>query len=429
MRRSTGCILVSCFSALTVATAQAETGSAVAAATRIQLHILPFYESTLSPTGPRSGLAGAPPRNAARLQIRPDFELKLDPISVLVRPRAEVAAFWVEGQATDRPTGSSALFVNEWRAQLGLGATFVSYGQEVVQWGPSPFLSPSNPFFLNTGRANPEEELAGKGFAKVVTTVSDRVGLSLFLNTTAARGEHPKPFRPVFAWKLDYTGDAWSSSLLLSEQLSGAKTIGGFASATLGDAFLLYGEGALSRSSQGLYPTVSASSPLGFSMTRAHERRVGGSALAGGAYTFGFGTTLTAEVLYNSEGYSAADTRNYAATLSASVAGLASADPRIREAAVDTLTDALAPNLRTQRRLYTSVQLGHVNLWDQLDVFLRYTHGWDDRSGLLAPVFQWNFSDKWRAFAIAAITTGGPKDEFGSQFRYHTMVGLRLFAL
>lgn len=401
--------------------------------TSAQVHILPFYERTLLATPGPVPRPFAVPRDAARLHIRPNFEARLGAVSVLFRPRVTGAIEWYRDDFLHYRALRGDVFVNEWRLQVAIGShLFLSYGREVLQWGMALFVSPSNPFFLATGRANPELELGGRDFFKAIAVLTDRLTSSVIVNTAVGRGARQGvPFRPILLWKLDYVDDRWEVALLASAEHLGGQALGWSASAVLFESMRAYTEGALSRSPRGLYPVRAPSSGIGWEMQPIREQQSARSiaGLAGLAYTFGFGTTIQLEYLLHEEGFTSSQARAHAELILAAGAAAQAPDPALSNAAVSTLGQALAPNLRALRRHYLSVQATHLNLFDDWDVFLRYVQNLDDGSGLFAPVLEWNACERSRVFAIAAISTGKGNDEFGAQLRRYFMTGVRFFLL
>lgn len=88
-------------------------------------------------------------------------------------------------------------------------------------------------------------------------------------------------------------------NLILSYREKDRAKLGFFAGWTASDAFLLYGEGSISRGTNVLYPTE-ANNPFGASMEAADDKTSSpeGVFLVGGSYTLEMGPTLTMEYLY-----------------------------------------------------------------------------------------------------------------------------------
>jgi hypothetical protein len=112
-------------------------------------------ETVVTPLNPGNLLSI--PRDQAELDLRPDFNLKLRQFEFDLKPRFQWAGkrtMYFEGyQVTARRNDA---FVNEGSVRYRLGERLIlSYGREILQWGPSALLSPSNPFNANNGRNNP----------------------------------------------------------------------------------------------------------------------------------------------------------------------------------------------------------------------------------------------------------------------------------
>ncbi len=201
---------------------------------------------------------------------------------------------------------------------------FVSYGRENLQWGPSFLFSPSNPFFQDNGRRNTYIEVPGMDFGRLVWIPAGAWAVSFIANTNEGLNKAtgpgaflsstpPPPFEQTYTIKADYTGREAYSSLILSRRADAENVLGYFGGWTASDAVLLYGEGALSQGSRGLYPVEDRSSPFGASMEMVHEHdpTLYPVILLGGSYTFETKGILTAEYAYYSPGYGARDAASY----------------------------------------------------------------------------------------------------------------------
>ena len=124
------------------------------------------------------------PRYQLEADFRPDFYLNFRRLDLIFKPRFEVRRLWVEdGILEGSADTEDDVFVNEWLARIRLNdMLFASYGRENLQWGPSYLLSPSNPFNRHNGRNNPELELPGMDFARLVWIPNDRWTASFIAN-------------------------------------------------------------------------------------------------------------------------------------------------------------------------------------------------------------------------------------------------------
>ncbi|NOR20483.1 MAG: hypothetical protein GQ538_10405, partial [Xanthomonadales bacterium] len=118
------------------------------------------------------------------LDFRPDFSLSNDQLLLSIKPRAELTRTKIK-KATGKTKTShdTDTFLQEWLARVKLNdELFASYGRENLQWGPSMFLSASNPFFSVNGRNVPQRQVGGMDYARLVWVANDAWTGSLIVN-------------------------------------------------------------------------------------------------------------------------------------------------------------------------------------------------------------------------------------------------------
>jgi hypothetical protein len=185
------------FFALPVAGAQSVTGDGgwtlFGAPLQQQIRALAFFtvtEPADAPRNPDNCILNFP-RYSGTLQFRPDLELDVNPLTLVLQPRAQLQwERWTQGSKEDEERFSDEAYVHQWLARLSLSdAVYVSYGRENIQWGPAWLYSPSNPFYLDNGKANPKSEVACMDFARAVWVPSLALSVSLIENQDAGRAE------------------------------------------------------------------------------------------------------------------------------------------------------------------------------------------------------------------------------------------------
>ena len=367
------------------------------------------------------------PRYLAEIELRPDVFINLKRLDMSVKPRLNIKwRKWDEGVRSGDSKIVDDWFINEWLARLRLtGNLFVSYGRENLQWGPSFLISPSNPFFRDNGRNNPKREVAGLDFARLVWLPTDSWTFSLIANLGEGQQEFRlDEFEKIYALKLDYVGQEAYTGLILSHREGDRTRLGGFGGWTATDALLLYAEGAAEKGTRALYPEA-ANNPFGLSMEPSADdsNSVEGTFLLGGAYTLEVGPTLTLEYIYNGPGYDSDQARAYY---------------RLREDAADafdapgligglsrlTLSQTADPFLRLLRRNYLMFQYKHNDIWDALDLTLRWTQNLDDSSGQFLSIAEYFLSDHIEFYSIATVNSGSEDTEFGTVLDHQVIVGL-----
>jgi len=126
------------------------------------------------------------------------------------------------------------------RIQLDGGLTFTG-GRELLTWGPGNLRSPSNPLYFDAGRAEPLREVPGVDLARLTWTHGP-VTAMVAREQDAGRMDRATTPGPASLAKLDLRGQDSLASLIVANQVWGAPFYGGFAQATLAEAWLAYGE-------------------------------------------------------------------------------------------------------------------------------------------------------------------------------------------
>jgi hypothetical protein len=375
------------------------------------------------------------PRYRAEINFRPDFYLDFRRLSLSVKPRWEGRwREWDDGVLDGDSETDDELFVNEWLAQLRLhDQLFVSYGRENLQWGPSYLLSPSNPFFQNNGRNNPQMELPGLDYARVVWIPSSTWTASFIVNTDEGTQELIQEFEETYALKVDYVGEETFFSLIPSHQEGEDVVLGLFAGWNVSDPLLLYGEGSVS--------------------TEDDDARV----LVGGSYTLKTGATISLEFYHNQGGCtlepfercfgietsadqieSAADALQQAYE-NVDLSGLTTLPEwymAIEEAVRDAfegrpVEETAGFNIEDLdyvaylvRENYSLLQFTDTRIKDRLNIILRWIHNFDDSSDHTIGIVEYEVGDHATIFTIGNLFLGGEDTEFGSLLSYSLMAGI-----
>lgn len=365
------------------------------------------------------------PRETTEAEARYDLTLEWDAVTLWGKPRARWNRdVWRDGPRDGESDVETDLLLLEGGVKARAGdSLFGSYARENLQWGPAQLLSPSNPFFLENGRANPVREIPGMDFARLVWLPAPGWTASWISNT--GRGEAELgglDWHPSHALKVDYLGFEASGSLLAYGGPDAASSLRGYGQWTVSDALLVHGEFSLSKGTRRPYP-VSDAGPLGghLEASREHDEAVLPVLLAGAAYTFEVGPTVTLEYVFNGEGYHDSEADAYfdlAHRLGAAVSAGLLPPPR------DLDTSA-----RLLRRHYLFAQYVQTEIFDRLSVTLRWTQNLDDRSALATGFAEYSLSDRWRLFGFGAGGTGGNRDEYGSVLRWMATAGVEFSAL
>jgi hypothetical protein len=368
------------------------------------------------------------PHYTANLEIRPDFRLDLNNLSLSAKPRAKMDfRIWEEGLRSGETQWKADWYVNEWLVRLKARENlFVSYGRENLQWGPSFLFSPSNPFFRDNGRSNPYVEVQGMEFGRLVFIPHSSWTMSVIVNTDEGRNIllGPDPFEKTYALKVDYTGRENYASIILSQK-DYKKTVGFFGGWTISDAILLYGEGSFAQGSPALYPQKDMS-PLGASMQKIHQddNDIKPILLIGSSYTLEASGTFSLEYAYNAPGDNSDEADIYYAlrrkgAIAFNMGGMAGA------LGLMTLGQTINPGLRFLRKNYAMLQYSQSNIQNKIDLTLRWTQNLDDGSGQFITLVSYSLGNHLELFSSGMISAGAENTEFSSTMNYQLMFGLK----
>lgn len=334
--------------------------------------------STLNP-GNSLGLA----RNQGELDFRPDFSMKLRQFEFGAKPRLQYAkSNTIAG--TNAGLGSPGAGVDDgWHTFLNEGYVryhlndelLLSYGRENLQWGPSALLSPSNPFYASNGRNNPNIELPGLDYTRVVYIPSPALTVSLIANTGPGRLPPGNAYQRTYAVKVDYTADGHYFSVLGSHRERSGSRVGFFGGWDVSDALLLHIEGSAGEKKASPWTTRS-------------DRQL----LAGATYTMENGAAVTGEYFYNNVG---CDSGPIAQCFQQRGA----------------LIDPLRP---LARRHYAQLQYADTKIFGKLNLVARLTRNLDDNSSQFILNLEYELGDHVQLYLVPTLYHGRRDSEFGA---------------
>lgn len=356
-------------------------------------------------------------KNTAQYHFRPDIEFKFDKFKFQIKPR--LVAEWEhwddelgKGDATDID-----IFVNEWSARAPLGdSLFLIGGRENLQWGPSYLCSLSNPFFTDNGKNNPNKEVPGMDFVRMVYLPDDLWTISGIANVKEGNADIASDsFHPSYALKVDYYGTQSYASLIFSyHQRPEEYRVGYYAGLTASDALILYTEGMSSHKGlSGLYP-VDADTFVGKEFnTQTYDFLERGSVLFGGSYTTNAGPTLSLEYLYYGYGYNNKQASDYFTAIDAASRGY-SGTGAVQGLSTRILGQSLSTDIQFLRKNYLMFQINDSDVYERLDYTLRYTYCIDDQSGQLQLLLDFAATDNIRFFSVFRVRFGSVHSDYGS---------------
>ena len=326
------------------------------------------------------------PKSQEELDFRPDFNLKWRQVEFDLKPRLQLSrkkTIYVDLLQFDAHEDHA--YINEGSIRYRLNdRLIVSYGRENLQWGPSSLLSPSNPFNASNGRNNPNLELPGLDYARVVYVASPALTVSLIANTGRGRLDQVNHYRKASAAKIDYTADGHFISLILSHAQGEGNRAGAFAGWDISDAFSVHVEASIGRRPDA-WPSDTRDRQL----------------LAGATYTFEQGATLSTEYFYRGNGCT---------TIPIQACLL------LRGSLIDPVRPLL-------RRRYAMVQYADTKIGGKLNLALRTVRNLDDQSSQTLLNLEYELGNHWQLYVIPTFYRGRRDSEFGSLLHRSLFVG------
>lgn len=394
-----------------------------------------LYGTFLSPASPSrfnpdNRLAMIPERQA-NTELRIDLSATVAGCSISAKLRGQYnRTINVGSIANSAESGDGFMNTGGIRCRTERHFEF-SVGREVLQWGSSIFLSPSNPFFIETGKTNPIQELYGKDTWQASWYPDDKLTVTAMRNYRQGRLEPaPNNFSPASAVKIDWIGADASGGAILSHRDNGVNRLGLYGTYPYSKALLLYTDASGGRGNAGRFP-IKGNTGNGldwrFEQSKLNSRAFFYSVLLGGAYTFESGWSLTTELTSGNEGYNNTERTAYQAA--ATQASHAFLDNGLSTAsAAQLLSTALAPNLPYLSRNYLFLQLLRSEWNDKADVAIRWVRSMDSVGGsLISGSFTYYAASNLQVFLLVSHASGGDGSDFGRLIRNSLQAGIRTY--
>ena len=380
----------------------------------------------------RSNRIAALAGNVSTLEWRADLRLRNDACSAQLGLRANLQ------HSGDRPAGApgsaAAASTHDLYGRSGgvgcrIGEAFEARaGRYVLGWGSATLRSPSNPFYADTGKTDPVREQVGVDLVELSWRGDAGWSASLAHVAAASRrvraASGPLLATPTGLLRIEKTGVDSTLGLVLSRAGAAPWRVGGYATRTVDQALIVFGEAGWRHDRSGLYPVADSAAPLGWRFA-APDGPARISALAGGAFTFESGWTMTVEGLYDQSGYSAGQrdaARRAVAAADALRAG-PPPSPQAIGAAYGLIGSALAPQLSSigQRTLFVQLQRSEWN--NRADLALRWAYDIDQRGANWSASLTWFAAPGLELLALGSLSAGGAVQ--GRVLHHAVLLGLR----
>ncbi len=374
--------------------------------------------SPLNPDNRVADLPGVQWTGESRVNLR----LRADSVEIVLRPR--LLKQRANGVSGEPDAGEAYLSQGFARVRLNDALTLTA-GRELLTWGPANFRSPSNPLYFDAGRSNPLREVSGVDLLRLTYT---RGPVSLMLAREQTAGHLNSAITPEHTTlaKIDVRGDDTLVSAVLATPVYGAPFAGGFAQATLGDAWMVYGEIGSGRRAQALSMN---SAPFGapFSVRTPSARQT--TALMGASYTRQNGQTVSLEWLRDGHGYSRQEEADYFARAALTASQyLAAPNSPFAPLQLSGLAQGLGQAPALLGRGYASLLWQSNPQESELYWRLMWTANVQDRSSQASLYAEKNLSPRFNAFVALTRNLGGVETDYGSLIRTSLTLGIKCFA-
>lgn len=378
-------------------------------------------------------------RYNAELHLRPNLQFDADVVRMGISPRAIFSYQRFEDGTQDGETDSdNDVFINEAYLDIRLIPSLpIAIERKNWQWGSGFLISPSNPFYRDTGKSKPGHELRGKDFVHLSYIPNDWLSLTAIANIGEGAFETQgmrENFKNVYAFKATLTFENMSLSPVMSYQDEDRVRIGGFGTWTISDAMLGFFDCSFAKGSQGRYVEQAQNDPFGaaFQPSKDDSERMIPQILVGGSYTFMDGTAVYLEYLYYGEGYNDGESDDYNALVEQSAQAYLyrGSDPALQQLArlgTRNLAYANQNRLAFQRRNYLMAYLNRSDIFNKLNVNAGIVHNVDDTSLYFFNFLTLNLYDRINIFSNTIVYGGKKNTEFHSPFNYIETIGLQLF--
>lgn len=348
------------------------------------------------------------PSTTSTLDGRLDFRGKSGSIEFQIDPRILV-------QHTNNGADINSVGLSQGFVRYKAATSALTIGREALTWGPANFRSPSNPFYFDTGRANPLSNTPGIDLVRYTTAIPLGMRVTLGYVTSTSQIEPTLNLGKSGLLKIDQQGTDYLISLIATEHPNSDPFVGAFGQYVPTDAWLLYTEVGSSQQAHKLNANIQTNGLATYSVQLPGPRK--NSQLLGISYTLVNDQTLTAEYLHYANGFNSVEMHTYwtAASQANAVANYASLGQAI----------SMAPPLMSKNYLWIAWQSSaqnQNNIWR-----LTWARNMQDLSGQALIYFEHSFATRVSGFIVTAANFGGKNTEYGALIRDSITLGLKFY--
>ena len=373
-----------------------------------------------SPFNPNNRVADLPSVQWTA-ETRINLRLRHDDTELVLRPR--LMQQHNVGNRGESDHGEAYLAQGFIRQRLGTAWTLTA-GRELLTWGPGNFRSPSNPIYFDAGKTNPLRDVSGVDLARISVTEGAFSATVARVFSDGHLVDKPLP-DPVTLAKFDLRGDNTQFSAIAATGINDAPFFGAFAQATLGDAWLVYGEIGSGRRRHDLQANPLAGWP--FVSQSPSPRKT--TALLGASYTLENGQTLALEWLHDGHGYRRSESRAVFAKVDALAdAYLAAPGGPMAGLQLRAIGQSLGQAPALLGRDYLALQWQSNPQESESFWRLNWNANLTDRSHQFTAYYERNLSQRWSAFVVLGAQQGPRDSEAERLWDRRLSLGVKLFA-
>ncbi len=355
-------------------------------------------DSVLNPGNQVAGL----PQRSDTAELRLNLKAENENVRLTARPIGLLRETRNDFGAQQRNEGYFSL----WQVRVRMAESWnVAGGRDVLNWGAGQFRSPSSPFYFDNGRTDPLRELVGMDVLKLSWTPDMRNSVNLARIVRSGYGAmQPDMWRESWLAKFDQRGGGWAYGLVTVKAPHLPAFYGAHGQMTVSDALMVYGEAGSSARAFALQSPADVTQP--FTVQVPASRKT--SALAGAAYTFENGQSLTGEYLHEGAGYTSAEESAYFQ----------------RAVNLPGMALGLAPRLLGRDYLHLVWQ---ANMMSETGYWrLMYTRNFTDGGNEFAGYGETTLTSHLSLFLLAVLPQGNARQEFSALFQRSVTAGLKI---
>jgi hypothetical protein len=358
------------------------------------------------------------------LFLRPEVHLSYKAIDLLVQPRLNM-----EYDKYNKKYDAD-LFIQKAVLKYNINTQlYLKGGRYFKQMGTGLFINPSNAFFADPQRINPKLEPKPMDFAELNFSTKSNWNFSLIANLSRGEVTIFKPadslldFSRRYALHIEKYGNASQLGFLVSADEDKKFSLGAYAQRNVSEAVVVWTDLAVDNKINRFYPVKGHPTRLiNYNMVNGNlNDDLFFNGLVGGSYSLKDGTTFYLEYYYNGKAYA----NNEQKLLDSMIETASNYTFDItKELARRNLGRTINNGNVYTKKNYLLTQMIRNDLFDKINIAIRYFVGLDDNSHQTSSLIEWNVKDNLEVFSTALFNFGNKKGEFRRLVNNQLMCGL-----